>query len=203
MKVVAKSFFCCTDCLVPCSLIGTQLYCSRIPSGYSVAWSAVYLGLPWRVKRCAVVKRCDVVQMSRSAVTTRKNLAIVRTDAPSHTCIYCATRRHFFRKSLRFDGLGILVINLGATNVPLDYMQWIGDWALLMTFDSWSTHCILSERHWKVCHFQKAKGCLGWRCSMLPLVSRHDHETMGAKTLETKAQQRHCCLHGLRWCTLR
>ena len=105
--------------------------------------------------------------MLRSAVTTRKSLALVGTDALSHTCIYCALATPFFiiflRKSLRFGGRGILVINPGATNVPLDYMQWIGDWALLMTFDSWSTHCILSGMTLEATQFPKGQRVFGMK----------------------------------------
>ena len=77
--------------------------------------------------------------------------------------------------------------NLGATNVPLDYMQWIGDWALLMTFHSWSTHCILSGMTFEGMRFPKGQRVFGMKISMLNLISRHDHESMGAKTVDTKA----------------
>lgn len=106
--------------------------------------------------------------MLRSAVTKRKSLGLVRPDT-------------------LFGGRGILVINLGATNVPLDYMQWIGDWALLMTFDSWSTHCILSDITFQGMRFPKGQRVFGMKMFNVAFDFRHDHEMMGAKTLDTKA----------------
>lgn len=42
-------------------------------------------------------------------------------------------------------------------------MQWIGDWALLMTFDSWSTHCILSGMTLEGMQFPKGQRVFGMK----------------------------------------